>query len=104
MIPTGAALDQQMLIFLRDHDPVVLRYREFFALLDWSQVPERDAARPWPGSLPHPKAAYIKALLVKLCEHHEYITHLRSFLLEHPLLVLELGFRPVLDPSQPFGF
>ena len=53
---------------------------------------------------PHPTAADIKALLVKLCEHKPDITHLRTFLVEHPLLVLELGFRPVLDPSQPYGF
>jgi hypothetical protein len=29
---------------------------------------------------------------------------LRRFLLRHPLLVLELGFRPVLDPAAPYGF
>ncbi|MGH3522851.1 MAG: hypothetical protein ACRDU4_08465 [Mycobacterium sp.] len=85
-------------------DPVVARYRAFFALLDWSQVPERAPGRPWPGPAPHPRAAYIKALLVKLCEHHAYITHLRRFLVEHPALVVELGFRPVADPTQPWGF
>lgn len=31
-------------------------------------------------------------------------TRLRRFLMEHPLLVLELGFRPFLDISQPYGF
>lgn len=85
-------------------DPVVQRYRAFFAQLDWSQVPERAPTHPWPGSAPHPRAAYIKALLVKLCEDKEYITQLRTFLLEHPALVLELGFRPVLDPTQPAGW
>src|SRR4051812_30985822 len=104
MIAASAALDEYMLALLREYDPVVQRYRSFFVLLDWTQVPERDQARPWPGSLPHPEAAYVKALLVKLCEHHEYITHLRTFLIEHPLLVLELGFQPVLDPTQPYGF
>jgi hypothetical protein len=29
---------------------------------------------------------------------------LRRFLLEHPLLVLDLGFRPVLDVREPYGF
>jgi hypothetical protein len=85
-------------------DPVVQRYRAFFALLDWAQVPSRSAARPWPGRTPHPPAAYIKALLVKLCEHKAYITELRAFLLEHPALVLELGFRPVPGPAQSAGF
>jgi hypothetical protein len=85
-------------------DPVVQRYRTFFALLDWSQVTERDALRRWPGQSPHPRGAYIKALLVKLCEQKAYITDLRRFLVEHPALVVELGFRPVAAPTQPFGF
>ena len=83
---------------------MVHRYHTFFALLDWDQVPERADTRPWPGAPPHPTAAYIKALLVKLCEHKPYITQVRAFLVEHPLLVLEVGFRPVLDPTQPYGF
>lgn len=104
MIPSPGLLDQQVLTLLRDHDPVVQRYRAFFALLDWSQVPDRDPTRPWPGAAPHPRSAYVKALLVKLCEHKEYCTQLRTFLIEHPLLVLELGFRPVPDPSRAYGF
>lgn len=88
----------------RAADALVQRYRDFFACLDWSVVPERDPSRPWPGSPPHPRTAYGKALLVKLVEGKRYITELRAFLLEHPLLVLELGFRPVLDPTQPLGF
>jgi hypothetical protein len=89
---------------LLDHDPVVQRYRAFFALLDWRQVPERDPSRPWPGVPPHPEAAYVKALLVKVCEGLPYSTDLRTFLVEHPPLVLALGFRPVLDATQPYGF
>jgi hypothetical protein len=104
MIAAPVASDQRLSPEARAHDPVVHRYRAFFALLDWPQVPERDATRPWPGSPPHPTAAYVKALLVKLCEHKPYVTHLRAFLVEHPLLVLELGFRPVADPAQPYGF
>jgi hypothetical protein len=104
MILLPAVADHRLLPEARAHDPVVLRYRACFALLDWGQVPERDARRAWPGRPPHPPAAYIKALLVKLCEHKAYITELRTFLVEHPLLVLELGFRPVLDPTQPSGF
>lgn len=104
MIAHGDALDQRALVVLRDHDPVVRRYRAFFAHLDWTAIPAREATRPWPGPVPHPLAAYVKALLIKLCEHKEYITHLRTFLVEHPLLVLEIGFRPVGDPTQPYGF
>lgn len=32
------------------------------------------------------------------------MTELRRFLVKHPLLVLELGFIPVYDPEQPYGF
>ena len=41
---------------------------------------------------------------VKRHEGFAHCTQLRRYLLEHPLLVLELGFRPVLDVSQPYGF
>jgi hypothetical protein len=104
MIPAIPLLDQGILTTLLSCDPVVQRYRAFFADLDWSVIAERDPTRPWPGPLPHPTRAYVKALLIKLCEHKEYITHLRAFLVDHPLLVLELGFRPVLDAMQPYGF
>lgn len=104
MIASTVKFDQRVLAALMTCDPVVIGYRVFFDLLDWSRVPERDESRPWPGSLPHPQRAYVKALLVKICEKLEYITDLREFLVKHPPLVLELGFRPVLDPSQPFGF
>lgn len=32
------------------------------------------------------------------------MTQLRSYLVEHALLVLEVGFTPVPDPSAPYGF
>jgi len=76
----------------------------FFDLLDWAVIPERDELHAWPGSPPHPQRAYVKALLVKINEGLEYTTRLRRFLVNHPALVLELGFRPLADPTQPFGF
>lgn len=85
-------------------DPVVHRYRALFAVLDWNAVAERDETRRWPGRVPHPRTAYIKALLVKLCEQKAYVTDLRCFLVEHPALVRELGFRPVPAPTHPLGF
>lgn len=39
-----------------------------FALLDWTQVPEHTVDHPWPQPGPHPESAYVKTLLVKLCE------------------------------------
>ena len=94
MIPPPAARGQPALAGARAHDPVVRRYRASFALLDWRQVPERDPPRPWPGAPPHRAAAYVKALLVKVCEGLAHITDLRACLVEHPPLVLALGFRP----------
>jgi hypothetical protein len=67
-------------------------------------VPERDETKPWPGTQPHPEKAYIKALLVKKREKIDYVTELREYLVKHPLLVLEIGFLPVVDLQQPYGF
>lgn len=88
----------------RDRDPLIQRVRALLALLDWECVPERDPHRPWPGRPPHPQRAYLKALLLKVADELDSSTRLRRFLLDHPLLVLELGFEPVPDASQPFGF
>lgn len=76
----------------------------FFALLDWTVIPERAETRAWPGSPPHPQRAYLKALLVKTNERFESCTELRRFLVKHPALVVGLDFRLALDPSKPDGF
>ncbi len=78
MIAHCGALDQRVLAVLRDHDPVVRRYRTFFAHLDWRVIPA-EAARPRPGPVPHPTTAYVKALLIKLCEHKSVSTNPRPF-------------------------
>jgi hypothetical protein len=104
MIPYSQVFDQQTMTRMLDHDPVVQRYRSFFALFDWSVVPEPVIDPSQPGKRPHPPTAYIKALLLKLEEGLTFCTRLRRFLVEHPLLVLELGFRPVLNVEQPYGF
>jgi len=102
MIPTSTLFDQSTVMQLCEHDRVVQRYRRLFALFDWDVLPTRAAHLPGPH--PHPESAYIKAFLVKLCEGKASVTHLRTYLVEHPLLVLELGFTPVLEPSAPYGF
>ncbi len=85
-------------------DPLVMRYRAFFALFDWDAVFPSPSGIPGPGKPAHPEIAYLKALLVKICEHQQYMTQLRRFLIEHPLLVLELGFHPVADEQCVYGF
>ncbi len=42
--------------------------------------------------------------MLKIEEKFSSCTQLRRFLLEHPLLVLELGFCPVLNRNLPYGF
>lgn len=104
MIPIFCPPSQIRWSELVEHDEVVRRYREFFALFDWTQVTERNGQRPWPGRTPHPRSAYVKALLVRIAEEKTFMTDLRAYLIDHPLLVLDLGFRPVPDPSALFGF
>jgi hypothetical protein len=87
------------------HDPLVADYRAFFALFDWTLVERWQAQRSaFCGSHGHPLVAYLKAFLLRIKEGLRYSTQLRAFLLKHPLLVIELGFHLVLDPSQPYGF
>ena len=85
-------------------DPVANDYDDFFSVLNFTVVPERDESKPWPGNPPHPERAYVKAQLVMIREKLEYHTQLRRFLIKHPALVIRLGFRPVVDPDSPWGF
>ena len=104
MIPASDLFDQSVLTALLSHDPLVADYRAFFALLDWSVVEQWEAQRSGLGRPAHPESAYLKAFLIRLREGMLYTTQLRRFLLRHPLLVIDLGFRLVLDPSAPYGF
>jgi hypothetical protein len=104
MIPVFCPPNQVRWSDLIANDEVVRRYRDFFAMFDWKQVPERLGSRPWPGPTPHPRSSSIKAFLVKICEGKTVITDLRRFLVEHPLLVLSLGFHPVPDPNAMYRF
>ena len=104
ILPPSRVFDQHTMTLLMEHDALVQRFRAFFALFDWSIVPEPSLDPSRPGKRPHPQRAYIQALLLKLVEGLTTCTRLRRFLVEHPLLVLELGFRPVLDWTQPYGF
>jgi len=103
IIPSSRLFDQQTIGKIITADALIQRYRTLFALLDWSSL---DAPSPHagPGRPAHPKSAYAKAFLVRVCEKKASMPALRAFLLEHPLLVLELGFRPTLDAQQPYGF
>jgi hypothetical protein len=104
MIPASDLFDQSTLTALLDHDPLVADYRAFFSLLDWSVVDHWEAQRSGLGRPAHPESAYLKAFLIRIREGMLYTAQLRRFLLRHPLLVIDLGFRLVPDPSAPYGF
>ena len=48
MIPDSLVFDQPTLARLLDHDALVQRSRQCFALLDWSAVDKRDVSRTPP--------------------------------------------------------
>jgi hypothetical protein len=103
IIPISQQFDQPTMSHLIAADAVVQRYRTQFALFDWTAL--EPAARPsGPGRPAHPPSAYVKALLVRIGEHLGSTPRWRAYLLDHPLLVLELGFRPHLDYTKPYGF
>jgi hypothetical protein len=104
IIPESHAFDQRTMARMLKYDPLVQRYRTFFGQLDWSVVPEQAPDPSRPGQRPHPQSAYIKAFLIKVVEGLETCSRLRRFLIEHPLLVLSIGFRPKLAWNKPYGF
>ena len=104
IIPPSQVFDQSTLERMLQYDPTVQFYQQFFALLDWTVVPDPLPDPHRPGKRPHPASAYLKAFFIKVNEKLEHCTDLRTYLLRHPLLVLSVGFRPVLDRTKPYGF
>src|SRR5213082_1982196 len=104
MIPASDLFDQSVITALLDHDPLVADYRAFFSLLDWSVVQRWEAQRSRLGRPAHPESAYLKAFLIRIREGMIYTSQLRRFLLNHPLLVIELGFQLELAPNAAYGF
>jgi hypothetical protein len=89
---------------LLEHDPVVADYRALFSLFDWSLVEHWQEQRSSRGRPAQPESAYLKAFLVRINAGLIYTSQLRDYLVKHPLLVIELGFHLVLDPTAPYGF
>lgn len=104
IIPCSLTFDQPTMQRLLQHNVLAQDYRTLFALLDWSVIPEKQPASSEPGRRPHPRCAYLKALLVKVREGLPTCSKLRAFLLTQPLLVVELGFQLHLDITKPYGF
>jgi hypothetical protein len=104
MIPSSAIFDQSTVERLLEYDPLVQDHRRFFALFDGDLVDQWQALRCGPGRPGNPLHAYLKACVLRRREGLIYSSHLRRFLLNHPLLVIELGLRLEPDPAQPYGF
>ena len=105
MIPASVRFDQSTIAAMLDVDPLIQDYRAFFSLFDWSVVDRWQAGRSaCCGSHGHPITAYLKAFLLRIKAGLIYAKQLRDFLLNHPLLVIELGFHLQLDPSADYGF
>ena len=81
---------------------VARKYLDLLGPLDWTNFPERDPHRPWPGPTPAPRAPFVAAFLVKLHEGKVYMSNLRDYLVEHPALVWVLGFP--LKPAAQFSW
>ena len=104
MIPESYLFDQSTIMNIIDSDEVVQGYRSLFSLFDWSIVERWEAERFGRGSHGHPMIAYIKSFLVRINEGFIYNSKLRKYLLDHPLLVIELGFHLDLDSTSRYGF
>jgi hypothetical protein len=104
MIPFSRRYDQTTLLHMMEDDPVVVDARAFFSFFDWSIVERWQAQRSSRGRPGHPERAYLKAFLLRIKKGLIYTEQLRCYLLEHPLLIIELGFRLHLDPTATYGF
>ena len=104
ILPDSTTFDQRTMTLLLEHDPLVQRYQSFFALFDWRGVPDSVTDPSRPGKRPHPQSAEVYALLLKREEGFSSCTQLRRYLLDHPLVGLALGLRPVLNRDLPYGF
>jgi len=82
------------------HDPLVQRYQQLFRWLDFAALPPC----LHPGGLD--PAVYVKTFLVAVEERQTTsFERFHRFLLEHPALIVFLGYRlQGVDPTRPFGF
>jgi hypothetical protein len=81
---------------------VTIRYLRLLGPLDWDHFPQQSGHSFSPGSIPLPLSALAAAYLVKLDQQRTYMSRLRQYLVEHPLLVWALGFH--LVPSRHFSW
>jgi hypothetical protein len=98
------AQDETNLPRLVQESSVALKYLRLLGPLDWSRFPERPDERIWPNVPPLPYAALAAAYLVKLDQNQTYMSDLRDYLVDHPVLVWLLGFPLVATRHTSWGF
>jgi hypothetical protein len=90
--------DWQTMIRRMEADPLVHRLRAFLPSWTGAWRPSGLQGREERARPPHSLIASIKALLLTISEGLTSCTRVRRFLVSHPLLMLELGFRPKVNP------
>jgi hypothetical protein len=73
-------------------DPLVQEYEAIFAYLDFSVLPI-----PKRGPKRNTLDVYAKVFLIKVHQHLQYASDVRTFFLDHPQLIPVVGFFPVYD-------
>jgi len=81
---------------------VAQRYLDLLGPLDWEHFPDR---KPEARGLPAvPYAAFCAACLMKLDQRLVYMSQLRQYLIEQPVLIWLFGFRLKRSPRYRWGF
>jgi len=93
-------LDKSFLLEIELNE-VVRKYQKIFSTFNFDVLPRRDPHKRGPKG--HPLSCYVKALLIGL-EESKPSEKLREFLLNHPHLVIFIGFVPVIDKAKRYGF
>lgn len=84
--------------------PVAQRYLDLLGILDWDGFLQREPQQAWPGTTPYPREPFVAAYLVQLDQHKQYVSELRTYLVEHPALIWILGFPLTPSTDYPWGF
>jgi hypothetical protein len=101
MIPYSLTFDQSTLASMIEHDAVIQRYRTFFSSIDWCPLLSCNQPHIHRGRPAHAEIAYVKAFLIKLIEGKQYVTQLRSFLIEHPHTLVIYPLITTLSKAGP---
>lgn len=81
-----------------------MKYLDLLGPLDWTNFPERDERKAWPGPTPAPRAPFVATFLIKLDKGLPSMPKTVEYLKENPGLVWLLGFPLVGSKEYSWGF